>query len=184
MIPTSTARGFTDYEHFDSVGLIHMNGRVYDPELGRFMSADPFVQALYNSQSYNRYSYVFNNPLSFTDPSGYTSGIYKDYGVRRGDEDTDTVDVLGNCPSGVTCLTGDAAYQLGQDWQSYTSRMVNQSINDAINQAINHANMNEAIAKLELQARHQAVLGLDNSETLDKLKSLTLDDVAALSGGS
>ena len=62
LIPTSTARGFTDHEHLDSVGLIHMNGRVYDPELGRFMSADPFVQAPYNSQSYNRYSYVFNNP--------------------------------------------------------------------------------------------------------------------------
>ena len=53
-----------------------MNGRVYDPELGRFMSADPFVQAPYNSQSYNRYSYVFNNPLSFTDPSGYLTSDY------------------------------------------------------------------------------------------------------------
>lgn len=73
LIPTSTAKGFTDHEHLDAVGLIHMNGRVYDPELGRFMSADPFVQAPYNSQSYNRYSYVFNNPLSFTDPSGYTA---------------------------------------------------------------------------------------------------------------
>jgi RHS repeat-associated protein len=72
LIPTSTAHGFTDHEHLDAVGLIHMNGRVYDPELGRFMSADPFVQAPYNSQSYNRYSYVFNNPLSFTDPSGFT----------------------------------------------------------------------------------------------------------------
>lgn len=48
-----------------------MNGRVYDPELGRFLSADPLIQAPYNSQSYNRYSYVFNNPLSHTDPSGY-----------------------------------------------------------------------------------------------------------------
>ncbi|WP_331352705.1 RHS repeat-associated core domain-containing protein [Cellvibrio sp. UBA7671] len=47
------------------------SGRVYDPELGRFMSADPFVQAPYNSQSYNRYSYVFNSTLSFTDPSRY-----------------------------------------------------------------------------------------------------------------
>jgi len=48
-----------------------MNGRVYDPQIGRFLSADPFVQAPENSQSYNRYSYVWNNPLSAIDPSGY-----------------------------------------------------------------------------------------------------------------
>lgn len=65
-------RGFTDHEHLDGVdGLIHMNGRVYDPVIGRFMSADPFVQAPYFSQSLNRYSYTFNNPLSFIDPSGF-----------------------------------------------------------------------------------------------------------------
>lgn len=63
-------RGFTDHEHLDS-GLIHMNGRVYDPVVGRFLSADIMVQAPYNSQSYNRYSYVMNNPVSFVDPSGY-----------------------------------------------------------------------------------------------------------------
>ena len=50
-----------------------MNGRVYDPVLGRFMSADPNIQAPNNLQSYNRYAYVFNNPLSYTDPSGYLS---------------------------------------------------------------------------------------------------------------
>ncbi|MES9937204.1 MAG: RHS repeat-associated core domain-containing protein [Sedimenticola sp.] len=48
-----------------------MNGRVYDPELGRFLSADPHVQSFANPQSLNRYSYVLNNPLSYTDPSGY-----------------------------------------------------------------------------------------------------------------
>jgi hypothetical protein len=48
-----------------------MNGRIYDPTLGRFLQADPYIQAPKNSQSYNRYSYVLNNPLSFTDPSGY-----------------------------------------------------------------------------------------------------------------
>ena len=48
-----------------------MNGRIYDPTLGRFLQADPFIQAPSNSQSYNRYAYVLNNPLSYTDPSGY-----------------------------------------------------------------------------------------------------------------
>ena len=48
-----------------------MNGRIYDPTLGRFLQADPHIQAPGNSQSYNRYSYVLNNPLSYTDPSGY-----------------------------------------------------------------------------------------------------------------
>ena len=48
-----------------------MNSRIYDPTLGRFLQADPHIQAPENSQSFNRYSYVLNNPLSFTDPSGY-----------------------------------------------------------------------------------------------------------------
>ena len=55
----------------DSVGLVHMNGRVYDQQIGRFISADPFVQDPFDSQSLNRYSYVGNNPLSYTDPSGF-----------------------------------------------------------------------------------------------------------------
>ncbi len=50
---------------------LDMNGRVYDPNIGRFLSADPHIQAPYNTQSYNRYSYVLNNPLKYTDPSGY-----------------------------------------------------------------------------------------------------------------
>ncbi len=58
-------------EHLDEMGLIHMNGRVYDPLIGRFMSADPFIQAPDNLQSHNRYAYVMKNPLNLTDPSGY-----------------------------------------------------------------------------------------------------------------
>jgi RHS repeat-associated protein len=64
-------RGFTLHEHLDQVGLIHMGGRVYDPEIGRFLSPDPFVQFPASTQGFNRYAYVGNNPLSFTDPSGY-----------------------------------------------------------------------------------------------------------------
>ena len=66
-----TSRGYTGHEHADAMGLIHMNGRIYDPKLGRFLQADPLVQAPQNSQALNRYSYAMNNPLSFTDPSGY-----------------------------------------------------------------------------------------------------------------
>ncbi len=68
---TLTTRGFTHHEHLDNVGLIHMNGRVYDPTVGRFLSVDPMFQALTNTQSVNPYSYVMNNPLSLIDPSGY-----------------------------------------------------------------------------------------------------------------
>lgn len=64
-------KGFTGHEMLDTVDLVHMNGRVYDPQLGRFLSADPLVQDPLNGQSYNRYSYVLNNPTNLTDPSGF-----------------------------------------------------------------------------------------------------------------
>lgn len=66
-----TNKGFTGHEQMDGVGLIHMGGRVYDAEIGRFLSADPFVQDRTDLQNLNRYTYVKNNPLSYTDPSGY-----------------------------------------------------------------------------------------------------------------
>ncbi len=72
-ITATTRRGFTPHEMLDNVGLIHMNGRVYDPLVGRFLSADPLIQSPAFTQSFNRYSYVFNSPLSFTDPSGFDS---------------------------------------------------------------------------------------------------------------
>ena len=66
-----TDRGFTGHEMMDAVGLVNMNGRIYDPGLGRFLSADPYVQFPENFQNYNRYTYVNNNPVSFNDPSGH-----------------------------------------------------------------------------------------------------------------
>ena len=74
VVGVSTDRGFTNHEHLEELGLIHMNGRIYDPAIGRFMSADPYIQAADNLQSYNRYAYVTNNPLVFNDPSGYLFG--------------------------------------------------------------------------------------------------------------
>jgi RHS repeat-associated protein len=54
-----------------SMGLNHMNGRVEDAILGRFLSPDPHIPDPTSAQSYNRYSYVNNNPLSYTDPTGF-----------------------------------------------------------------------------------------------------------------
>ena len=71
LVGNKTDRGYTMHEHLDEMGVIHMNGRIYDPLVARFMSADPVIQNPYNLKSFNRYSYVWNNPLKYWDPDGY-----------------------------------------------------------------------------------------------------------------
>ncbi|WP_351089234.1 SpvB/TcaC N-terminal domain-containing protein [Shewanella sp. S1-49-MNA-CIBAN-0167] len=66
-------KGYTDHEHLIDQELIHMNGRIYDFNVGRFLSVDPFLQFPENSQSANPYSYILNNPMSGVDPTGYRS---------------------------------------------------------------------------------------------------------------
>ncbi|WP_282110062.1 SpvB/TcaC N-terminal domain-containing protein [Shewanella algicola] len=66
-------KGYTDHEHLVDQELIHMNGRIYDFNVGRFLSVDPFLQFPENSQSANPYSYILNNPMSGVDPTGYIS---------------------------------------------------------------------------------------------------------------
>jgi RHS repeat-associated protein len=73
LVGLTTDRGYTEHEHLDEMGIIHMNGRVYDPLIGRFMSADPFIQAPKNLKTFNRYSYVWNNPLKLYDPDGFNA---------------------------------------------------------------------------------------------------------------
>lgn len=67
---TITDRGYTGHEHLITVGLINMNARMYDPVLHRFLGPDNFVQDPFDTQNYNRYGYVLNNPLMYTDPTG------------------------------------------------------------------------------------------------------------------
>jgi RHS repeat-associated protein len=62
------------HEHLEMFSLINMNGRLYDPVLGRMLSPDNYIQEPDNTQSYNRYSYCINNPLKYTDPSGEIFG--------------------------------------------------------------------------------------------------------------
>ena len=120
-----TKRGFTGHEHLDEVGIIHMNGRIYDPKLARFLQADPFVQFPSHAQSHNRYSYALNNPLNATDPTGFFfKKIFKKAKKALGKVFGKINDLLGDFAPivaiainiwlpGVTAIWGAAANSLG-----------------------------------------------------------------------
>ncbi|HXU03108.1 MAG TPA: RHS repeat-associated core domain-containing protein, partial [Polyangia bacterium] len=74
--PQPGHREFTGHETIPNVGLVNMNGRVYDPVVGRFLTPDPNIQFVADLQSFNRYSYVLNNPLRNTDPTGFFLGLH------------------------------------------------------------------------------------------------------------
>jgi len=76
-------RGYTMHEHLDNNALINMNGRLYDPVLGRMLSPDNFIQDAGSTQNYNRYTYCFNNPLKYIDPSG--NYVYYDFTGEHGE---------------------------------------------------------------------------------------------------
>ena len=69
--PKATSRGFMGHDTIDSMNLVHMKGRVYDPTIGLFLTPDPYIQDPSSVLNLNRYSYVLNNPLRYTDPSGH-----------------------------------------------------------------------------------------------------------------
>ena len=64
------ARGFTGHEHFSEIALIHMNGRMYDPQLRRFLSPDNNIINPFDTRSFDRMAYVFHNPLMNVDLNG------------------------------------------------------------------------------------------------------------------
>jgi RHS repeat-associated protein len=70
-IANTTREGYTGHEQIDNVMVVHMNGRVFDPVIGRFLSADPFVDGPETTQGWNRYAYVHGRVVSATDPSGF-----------------------------------------------------------------------------------------------------------------
>ncbi len=69
--PSKTTKGFTGHEEEDDFGLINMRGRLYDPRIARFTTPDPIIASIYDGQSLNAFAYVWNNPLSYVDPSGF-----------------------------------------------------------------------------------------------------------------
>ena len=94
-------RGYTGHEHLDAFGIINMNGRVYDPATGMFLSPDPLIQSPGDWVNYNRYSYCMGNPMRYTDPSGYQ-----------------TIRNLGS-NNGAAANQNDQLAQWGQAWANY-----------------------------------------------------------------
>lgn len=81
----STDRGFTNHEMLETIGLIHMNARLYDPVIGQFISPDSVTPAPMSAQNISRYAYVYNNPFRYIDPSGHSS-VSADYSGQRSSE--------------------------------------------------------------------------------------------------
>jgi RHS repeat-associated protein len=117
-VPTILYRGYTGHEHLDEFALINMNGRCYDPITGRFLSLDNFVQDPFSTQSYNRFSYALNNPLKYTDPSGwyYYPKEGSDMGGGDGGEELNYDLDLNGYPIIDESLSSDYSYTY--DWYS------------------------------------------------------------------
>lgn len=69
---TSFTRGFTGHDNMDSLGLVNMNGRLFDPKLALFLQADSAAPGSPNAQTLNRFIYALNNPLKYVDPTGHS----------------------------------------------------------------------------------------------------------------
>lgn len=98
-----------------------MNGRIYDPRLGRMLSPDPVTQAPENGQNYNRYTYVFNNPLKYTDPSGFVCYQLNSHPIindKLATQSSNSVPCPGNAGGFYVDINGngrhDEFYSLGQ----------------------------------------------------------------------
>ncbi len=107
LVAQTTDRGFTEHEFMDEVGLVNMNGRVFDAQLGRFLSADT-LSAVYDTQGMNRYSYARNSPTGRIDPSGHDdlSGS-SPFGISLGDTELSGI-------GGFSAGGGDGGFQLAR----------------------------------------------------------------------
>ncbi|CAM2005565.1 SpvB/TcaC N-terminal domain-containing protein [Acanthopleuribacter pedis] len=112
-------RGYTGHEMLDAFDLIHMNGRVYDPVIGRFMTPDPIRQFPYHLQGVNPYSYILNNPYNATDPSGHFFVGLAKFALWLGKATTTTAQIITAVSVGVVGAAAVAIYthRTGGEWE-------------------------------------------------------------------
>jgi RHS repeat-associated protein len=119
---TQDHSGYTGQEQLDELGLVHLNGRIYDPIVGRMVSADPTVPQPFNPEALNRYSYVYNSPLGYVDPTGYSADGVQTLPlirvVAQNGENTSgslqSVGVKSGFAMSVVALPGGAMFELAE----------------------------------------------------------------------
>jgi RHS repeat-associated protein len=118
-IEASWTRGFTGQDHVSQFDLIHMTGRVYDPELGLFLSVDPFMSDPEAGGDLNPYLYAQGNPLTVTDPTGFwgLSDVARDIGNAIGNAGRAIGRGLGDIGRGLEHLWHEAEKWVGQNWR-------------------------------------------------------------------
>ncbi|MBR0498609.1 MAG: hypothetical protein IJJ78_05985 [Paludibacteraceae bacterium] len=107
-------RGYTGHESLREFGLINMNGRMYDPILGRMLSPDNYVQDPFDLQNYNRYTYCLNNPLKYTDPSGEFLWLIPNIGWSKEGGLSIGISVVVGIPGGLSAQAG-IGYNFGSN---------------------------------------------------------------------
>jgi RHS repeat-associated protein len=130
-------RGYTFHQHLNEFGIINMNGRLYDPVVGRMLSPDPQLQNPGYTQNYNRYSYVYNNPLKYTDPDGewianalmaigsaYMKGVIQNGGEFNPGKWT-TIDVVSMTSAGINGWNSMGSVGLKKDMREYSDFLDN-----------------------------------------------------------
>ena len=130
--PAWLYRGYTGHEHLPQFSLINMNGRLYDPQNARMLSADPILNDATESQAYNKYSYANNNPLSYTDPSGY------DYVTWGGGGATNNVGSGANSVDLFSNLNGRGWSGLDMHQSAFESNASSSNIYSAANSTENY----------------------------------------------
>ncbi|MFB2775824.1 RHS repeat domain-containing protein, partial [Shewanella xiamenensis] len=177
-VTNKNRRGFTDHEHLNEQQLIHMNGRIYDYNLGRFMSVDPFIQSPTSTQSVNPYSYIMNNPLAGTDPTGYCATTDKvqdcadsiESGTTQDitDKDGKTVGTVGKDSQGNMYITKGNGASAHQGIQSVMSNTDNLSDMGSLKQTASKSGGSVGSSTMK-----ETTVGVDKTKNWSKMTDFT-----------
>jgi RHS repeat-associated protein len=159
-------KGYTDHEHLNEQQLIHMNGRIYDFNVGRFLSVDPFLQFPENSQSANPYSYILNNPMSGTDPSGYASCSLDDDASCL-DQDAKNIDIKDKSGNKIGTYTknGEKNTEKGTE-ERFTLSLVGKQNSTAANQSAKDGGTNQSESTPATMSLAASALGVTQASSI------------------